>query len=290
MEVKKAIVLFAGMGTRFLPLSRVLPKELWPLVDKPILHYIIEEVKNSGIKQVTLVVDPKRKDILSYFKRSPKTEKILKSRKKDDLLVELENVQGILKGLSISVVSQENPLGDGNAILQAKSKMGSSPFAVLFNDDVVEAEPSCLSQLISVFESCQKSVIALTRVPKEKVTSYGAVKVEKIANRVFKIKKIIEKPSIEEAPSDLVISGKYILTPEIFDYLKKQTPNKKGEIILAEALDKMLADGKVVYGYEYKGKWLECGDKLKWLKSHFYLSLKDPRFGKELKEYLKEIL
>jgi len=290
MEVKKAIVLFAGMGTRFLPLSRVLPKELWPLVDKPILHYIIEEVKNSGIKQVTLVVDPKRKDILSYFKRSPKTEKILKSRKKDDLLVELENVQGILKGLSISVVSQENPLGDGNAILQAKSKMGSSPFAVLFNDDVVEAEPSCLSQLISVFESCQKSVIALTRVPKEKVTSYGAVKVEKIANRVFKIKKIIEKPSIEEAPSDLVISGKYILTPEIFDYLKKQTPNKKGEIILAEALDKMLADGKVVYGYEYKGKWLECGDKLKWLKSHLYLSLKDPRFGKELKEYLKEIL
>jgi len=290
MQVEKAIILVAGLGTRFLPLSKVLPKELWPLVDKPVVQYLVEEAKDSGIKQIIFVADPHKQAILDYFKKSPRIEKILKQRKKNSLLVELESLQEIQREVSMSVVFQKSPLGDGHAILQAEPKVKSRPCAVLFNDDIVESEPPCLLQLMSVFESCQKPVIALHRLPKEKISSYGVVGVEKIANRVFKIKKIVEKPSIEEAPSDLAIAGKYILTPEVFDFLKKQQVDEKGEIILAKTLEKMLSKGKVIYGYEFKGKWLECGNKSKWLKSHLYFSLKDPRFGKELKEYLKEVI
>jgi UTP--glucose-1-phosphate uridylyltransferase len=130
-------------------------------------------------------------------------------------------------------------------------------------------------------------VIALSQVPKEKVPSYGIVGVEKIANRLFKIKKIVEKPTIDKAPSDLAIVGKYILTPEVFDYLKKAKPSKKGEIILAEVFEEMIEDGKVIYGYQFEGNWLECGTKEGWLKSHFYLTLKHPKYGLELREYLK---
>lgn len=290
MEVKKAVILFAGIGTRFLPLSNVLSKELWPLVDKPLIHYIVEEARNSGIKQIVFVANPDKKNILDYFKKSLKVEKLLKERKKDSILMELRNVQDMLKNIATSIVFQEEPRGDGDAILQAKEKIGVNPFAVMFNDDIAEADPPCLAQLIEVFEGCQKPVIALVRLPKDQVSAYGVVKVEKIANRVYKIKGIVEKPKAEDAPSDLVIQGKYILTPEVFEYLKKQQPNAKGEIILADALEEMLKDGKVIYGYEYKGRWLECGDKLKWLKSHLYLSLNDPRFGPELKQFLKEIL
>jgi len=290
MEVKKAVILFAGMGTRFLPLSKVLSKELWPLVDKPLIHYLVEEVKNSGLKNIVFVTSPEKKDVLAYFKRSAKIEKILKARKKDSLLVEVRNVQDLLKGISTSVVFQEEPLGDGHAVLCAKQKVGNCAFAVLFNDDIVEADPPCLAQLIGVFESCQKPVISLARVEKKEVSSYGTVKVEKIANRVYKIKDIVEKPSPEEAPSDLVITGKYIFTPEIFDYLKRQKPTFKGEIILAETMKSMLEDGKIVYGYESRGRWLECGDKKKWMKSNIYLSLKDPRYGEELKRFIKKII
>jgi UTP--glucose-1-phosphate uridylyltransferase len=143
--------------------------------------------------------------------------------------------------------------------------------------------------LIGVFKTCDAPVVALKEMPKEKIPSYGNVVVEKIAHNLYKIKKIIEKPSLEEIKSNLVICGKYVLTPEVFEYLKKAKPSKKGEIILAETFDKMLGDGKAIYGCELKGEWLECGDKLKWLKSFFYLALKDPRFKDELKQYLKTI-
>lgn len=288
-EIKKAVIPIAGLATKFLPLSKTMPKVLWPLVDKPVIQYIVDEVKNSGIHQIVFVVNSDRKFILEYFKKSSKVEEILKKRKNTDLLLELKKSEDLFKNLSFSNVIQKKPLGDGHAILQAAKFIDQEPFAVLFGDDIVDGETPCISQLSKIFKTCQSPVLALSKVPKEKTSLYGMVKVERISNRLYKIKKIIEKPSLEDSPSDLAIVGKYILTPEVFKYLKLAKPAKNGEIILAEVLDKMLKDGKIIYGYEFKGKWLECGNKLSWLKSHLYFSLKHPEFGPKLKEYLKEL-
>jgi UTP--glucose-1-phosphate uridylyltransferase len=287
-EIKKVIIPIAGLGTRFLPLSKAVPKELWPLVDKPVIQYIVEEAKLAGISEIIFVASPDKKSVLDYFKESPAIEKILKERKRTHLLAEFKDLKELCQGLSFSCVFQKRPLGDGHAILQAQDKIDKEGAAVLFADDVVSGPSPCLSQLLKVFKTCQKPVIALYRLPKEKLPFYGIVAVEKIASRLYKIKKIIEKPSIQEAPSELAIVGKYILTPEVFDYLAKTKPGKRGEIILAEALDKMLKDDKVIYGYEFEGKWLECGNKLGWLESHFYLSLQHKEYGPKLKKYLRE--
>jgi len=289
MEIKKVIIPVAGLGTRFLPLSRAISKDFFPLVDKPAIQYIIEEVKKSGIKEIVFVVSPGQKTIFNYFQKSPELEKILIKRKKDQILKELKDFEAVFEGISFSFVVQKKPLGDGQAILQAASKVKGEPVAVSFGDDIVDSEEPAILQLINIFKTCNAPVIALKQLPKEKVPAYGVVAVEKIANHLYKIKKIIEKPEPSEIPSNLVIVGKYILTPEVFQYLKKAAPSKKGEIILAEVFDKMLSEGKIIYGYELKGEWLECGDKLKWIKSFFYLALKDPRFKDELHQYLKTI-
>jgi UTP--glucose-1-phosphate uridylyltransferase len=292
-EIKKVIIPVAGLGTRFLPLSRVMSKEFFPLVDKPIIQYIIEEVKKSGIKEVVFVTSPGQKTILNYFQKSPELEKMLIRRKKDKILKELKDFEEIFDGISFSHVVQKKPLGDGHAILQAAKQMRSGgypePVAVSFGDDVIDSDEPAISQLVNIFKTCNAPVVALKQVSSEKVSAYGVVAVEKIANHLYKIKKIIEKPEPQDSPSNLVIVGKYILTPEVFQYLKKAPPSKTGEVILADVFDRMLSDGKIIYGCELKGEWLECGDKLKWLKSFFYLALKDPRFSKELKDYLKKI-
>jgi len=291
MEIKKAIIPLAGLSTRFLPLSKVVAKELWPLVDLPVIQYALNEAREAGIKQIIFVLSPERKKVLDYIKPSSKIERILKERKKENILTEIKNLEEPFKNISFSYVLQKESLGDGHAILQAAKLVGSEPVANLYSDDVIEAKEPAILQLLKVFKTCQKPIIALSRVPKEKIPYYGVAGVEKIANRLYKIKKIVEKPSLEEAPSDLAIVGRYILTPEVFDYLKKAKPTKKGEIYLAEVLNNhMLRDGKLIYGYELEGKWLECGDKLRWLKSNLYLSLKHPKYGPELKKYLKEIL
>ncbi len=288
-EIKKAIIPVAGLGTRFLPLSKALSKEFFPLVDKPLIQYIVEEAKNSGISEIIFVVNPTQKMILNYFKRDPVLEKILIKRKKEQLLKELKDFEATLEDLSFSVVVQKKPFGDGHAILQTARLVEDEPVAVLFADDVVDGDEPAISQLMNIYKTCNCPVAALKKMPQEKLSAYGVPLIEKITSRLYKIKKIIEKPEVSKAPSDLVVVGKYILTPEVFDYLKKATPSKRGEIILAEVFDKMLMDGKIIYGYEIKGEWLECGDKEKWLKSFLYLSLKSPRYGQELKNYLKQI-
>ena len=288
-EIKKVIIPVAGLGTRFLPLSKAVPKEFLPLVDKPVIQYIIEEVKNSGIKEVVFVTSPGQRSVLNYFQKSPELEKTLVKRKKDSILKELKDFEAIFDGISFSYVTQTKPLGDGHALLQAAKKTNGESVAVSFGDDIIDSDEPALSQLINIFKTCSTPVLALKQLPAEKLPAYGVVAVEKIAHGLYKIKKIVEKPDLSQAPSNLVIVGKYILTPEVFKYLKKATPSKKGEIILAEVFDKMLSDGKIIYGCELKGEWLECGDKMKWLKSFFYLALRDPRFRDELKQYLKGI-
>ena len=279
----------AGLGTRFLPLSLAVSKEFFPLVDKPIIQYIIEEVKKSGITDVIFVISPRQKMIMNYFKKSPELEKLLVKRKKDALLKELKTFEETFEGLNISYTTQKLPLGDGHALLQAAKLLNSETVAVSFGDDIIDSDTPALSQLMDIYKTSAAPVIGLKALPKDMIPAYGSVVAEKIANRLYKIKKIIEKPSPEEIKSNLVIVGKYVLTPEVFSYLKKSTPSKKGEIILGEVFGKMLEDGMPVYGYEMKGEWLECGDKLKWLKSFFYFALKDPVFGKEMKEYIKTL-
>jgi len=288
-EIKKAIIPVAGLGTRFLPLSKVLPKEFFPLVDKPVIQYIIEEAKNSGISEIIFVISPAQKMILNYFKKDSALEKILIKRKKENLLKELKDFESSFDGLSFSFVVQRNPLGDGHAVLQAAKLIGDEPVAVLFADDVVYGDEPALSQLMGIYKTCNCPVIALKKMPLEKLPAYGVPLIEKIASRLHKIKKLVEKPEISKAPSDLVVVGKYILNPEVFSYLKKATPSKRGEIILADVFDKMMMDGKIIYGYEFKGEWLECGDKEKWLHSFLFLSLKNPKYGQGLKNYLKQI-
>src|SRR3989344_3634722 len=249
-EIKKVIIPIAGLGTRFLPLSLAISKEFFPLLDKPIIQYIIEEAKKSGITEIIFVVSPKQKMILHYLKKDPELEKLLVKRKKDQQLKELKEFEAILDGISFSFFSQKTPLGDGHSILQAVKLAAGQPVAVSFGDDVVDAAEPALLQLMNIFKTTNAPVIGLKSLPKDVIPAYGSVAVEKIASNLYKIKKIVEKPNVSKIQSNLVIGGKYILTPEVFNYLKKAKPSEKGEIILGEVFDAMLNDGLPIYGYE----------------------------------------
>lgn len=287
MEVKKAIIPIAGLGTRFLPLSKVVPKEFWPLVDKPVLQYIVEEAIASGIEEIIFVINPGKKIAYDYFKKKLKSEKASLSKYKNHFLNQLEKLENLSKKIFFSTVVQREPLGDGDALLKTKKIVKKEPCAALWADDVVESKIPCLLQLIKVFKKYKKPVIALYRVPKSSFQFYGMVGVKKVGNRTYRIAKIIEKPQVLESPSNLAIVGKSIITDEVFNYLKKVKFSERGEIGLTETFAEMVKAGSEVYGYEFEGKWLECGNKLAYLKSNLYLSLKHPQFGKELKKYLK---
>jgi len=293
MEIKKAIIPIAGLGTRFLPLSKVLPKEFWPLVDIPALQYIVEEAWISGVEKIIFVNRPEKSIILDYFKKyfqkEPELEEILKKRKRNHLLKELKRLGKISKKISLSQVIQKEPLGSSHAILQAEKSIKNEPVAVLYGDDIVESETPCLLQLIKIFKKYHKPVIALAKVPKESFQFYGMAEIKKIDKRLYKIKRVVEKPSISKVPSDLAVVGKHIITPEVFEHLKKTSFNLKTDITLSQNLSKMAEAGQEIYGYEIRGKWLECGNKLAYLKSNLYLCLKHPQFGPELKKYLKKI-
>lgn len=290
MEIKKALIPVAGLGTRFLPLSKEVPKELWPLVDKPVLQYIVEEAINSGIKEIIFVSRPEKKAIWDYFvKTDLELKRTLKKRKKEEILKELEDFEKIFKEISFSQVYQKKPLGDGHAIFQARRKIKRETIAVLFGDDVIEAKEPVLSQMIAVFKKYKKPIIAIYPIEKERISSYGVISGKEIEKGIFKIEKIVEKPKVEEAPSNLAIVGRYILTPEVFEYLEKAKRGKTGEIHLSEVLEKMIEDKKEILAYQFEGKWLECGNKINYLKSLIYLTLKHPKFGKEISEYLKKI-
>ncbi|MBI2626108.1 MAG: UTP--glucose-1-phosphate uridylyltransferase [Candidatus Nealsonbacteria bacterium] len=287
-DIKKAIIPIAGLGTRLLPLSKAVPKEFLPLADKSTIQYLLEEARASGIQEVVFVVSAgKQREISSYFNPSQKLEKFLQDKKKEDILEELNQLKELSKSITFSFATQKEPLGDGHAVLQAKRYL-QEPCGVFFADDVVDAKTPCLTQLLEVFQTCQKPVIALKKLPKEKLPHYGVVGVEKIASRLYKIKEIVEKPAVDSAPSDLAIVGRYVITPEVFEFLKNTPRNEKGEIILAQALKNMIQSGKTVYGYEIEGEWLECGDKLRWMKSNLYFSLHHPSYGEELRKFLKE--
>ena len=272
--VKKAILPIAGLGTRFLPLSKTVPKEFLPLDSKPVIHYIVEEAIQAGVKEFIFIISPEKREIfkkyiIEYFcKEKSDLIKILKERKKEEAIEILKNIPKIKWKVAI----QKEPKGDGDAILRAEKFIKNEAFLVLFGDDLSFGKKSFPLQLVEAYQKYQKQILCLYRLPKKALFAYGVPKVKKIKGKVFKILDIIEKPK-ENPPSSFAIVGNYLLTPEIFKFLKK-TPLFKGELILANALKKMIEEGKEILGIEVSGKWLECGDLKKWMQSFLFLAKK----------------
>jgi len=284
--IKKAILPVAGFGTRFLPATKAQPKEMLPIVDKPIIQYLVEEVVAAGIKEVIFVTGRGKRSIEDHFDHSFELEYNLVEKRKHDLLKEIYKISKLAK---FSYVRQPRPRGDGDAVFCARELIGNEPCAVLFGDDLVDSKIPCIKQLMDVYEKYKDSVVALEQVPKEEVYRYGIIDSILLEARIHQIKDIIEKPAAEEAPSNLSIVGKYIITPDVFDTLEALIPAKKDdEIRLADAL-KLLLRRKPVYGYEFEGKRYDCGTKLGFLKATVDFGLKHPDLNGEFREYLKNL-
>lgn len=285
--VKKAVIVAAGLGTRFLPITKTFPKEMLPIVDKPVLQYIIEEVVASGIKEIIIVISPDKNSIKEYFKVNKNLEYFLKVRGKKDLLKEVKKIDQLPK---IYFCYQKKPLGIADAILKAENRIKNQPFALLFADDVVAAKKPCLKQLIDVYQQTGSSVLAVESVPRQEVYHYGVIKGKKIDHRKYQIIDLVEKPSIQEAPSNLAIVGRYVLVPPILTAIRKlyKKSLKPGqEIYLTDALKTILAWQKKLYACRYQGKWLSCGNKAGWLAANLVIAKNHPETKKEFKNILK---
>lgn len=287
LTIRKVVIPAAGLGTRCLPLSKSVPKELLPVFNRPIIDWIVRDAVQSGISTVILVISSEKKLIKDYFSQNPKLEQELKERGKTELLKEVQNIHNLAKFI---YVDQPEPLGNGHAILMAEKAVGNEPFVAAWGDDIFLAHPPVIEQLKKVFNQVGQSTIALVRASKDQFedycSRYGCADVVKHPSGGFKIKKFVEKPAPTKAPSRLFAVGNYLFTPEIFTYLKKTKPGKGGEIWLADALDQMARDGKV-YGCEVKGKYLDLGDPLTILKASLTLALKDPKIKDDFKSFLK---
>ncbi|MDD4409619.1 MAG: sugar phosphate nucleotidyltransferase [Candidatus Pacebacteria bacterium] len=283
-EVKKAIFPIAGMGTRFLPLSKIISKELIPLVDKPLVQYSVQEAYDSGIEKIEFVTRTKQKEALDYFSRNEKLEQLLIDRNKKE---ELDLLRSVDFDIEFSSSIQKKASGDANAIYQSLKFVGDEPCGVFFCDDIIYSQEPGLAQLIEVYKNCQRPVLALKRLPVDKLSGYGVIDGEKIANGFYKVRRVAQKPRAGEAPSDLAIMGRMILTPDVFDYLTKNKALLQKDCSITQILGMMAEEGKPVYGYEIKGEWLECGTRSLWLKSFLTLLLDNPEFGPEIKQFLK---
>ena len=281
--VRKAIIPAAGLGTRFLPATKSQPKEMLPIVDKPTLQYIIEEAIESGIEEILIVTGRSKKSIEDHFDRSVELELELEQKDKTEML---KMVQDISNMVNIHYIRQKEPKGLGHAIYCAKSFIGNEPFAVLLGDDIVDSEKPCLKQLIEAYNEYKTSILGVQEVDKQDTDKYGILDAKYIENRVYKVKDMIEKPKVEEAPSNIAILGRYIITPDIFDILENQEPGKGGEIQLTDAL-KTLATHEAIYGYSFEGKRYEVGDKLGFLEATVDFVLKRLELRDEFMEFLE---
>ena len=282
-RVRKAIIPAAGLGTRFLPATKSQPKEMLPIVDKPTLQYIIEEAIESGIEEILIVTGRSKKSIEDHFDRSVELELELEQKGKKEML---KMVQDISNMVNIHYIRQKEPKGLGHAIQCAKSFIGNEPFAVLLGDDIVDAKVPCLKQLINTYDEYKTTVLGVQEVAKEDTDKYGILDVKHIEDRVYKVKDMVEKPSVEEAPSNIAILGRYIITPEIFNILENQEPGKGGEIQLTDALQ-TLATKEAIYAYNFEGRRYDVGDKLGFLEATVDFALKRPELRDEFMEFLK---
>jgi len=288
--IKKAVIPVAGLGTRFLPATKAQPKEMLPIVDKPVIQYIVEEAVAAGISQIIFVTGRHKRAIEDHFDRNLELERALEEKGKEELL---KLVREISKLADIIYVRQKEPLGLGHAILTAEPAVGNEPFAVLLGDDVMVSEPPAIKQLISAFNKYRCSILGIQEVPKEDVSKYGIVAGREIEKGVYKVDTLVEKPDVEEAPSNLAITGRYILTPGIFEALRKVPPGKGGEIQLTDGIQQ-LSLREAIYAKIMEGKRYDTGTKVGFLEAtvDFALSRDDLRepFLKFLKKKLEEEL
>ncbi|MGE5626578.1 MAG: UTP--glucose-1-phosphate uridylyltransferase GalU [Solirubrobacterales bacterium] len=282
MVVKKAIIPAAGLGTRFLPATKAQPKEMLPIVDKPTIQYIIEEAVESGIEEILIITGRNKRAIEDHFDKSVELEKELEAHNKNELLKMIREISNIA---DIYYIRQKEPRGLGHAINCARTFVGREPFAVMLGDDVVDSKTPCLKQLIDCYSEYKTTILGVQHVPCEDLNKYGIVNGMYIEDNVYKVKDLVEKPKIEEAPSDIAILGRYIITPSIFDILDSTKPGKGGEIQLTDAL-KTLMHSEAMYAYVFEGRRYDVGDKLGFLQATVEFALKREELRKPFMEYL----
>ena len=280
MKVRKAVIPVAGMGTRFLPATKVVSKELLPIVDKPTIHYIVEEAVNSGIEEIIFVNAAGKSAIEDYFDRSLGLEKFLADKGDEEHLKMIRDIAAMVK---VQSVRQKEARGLGHAVLMTRDIVGNEPFAVMLGDDMVDSKVPCTKQMIRVAAKYDRAVIAVFPVPDDKVHRYGIIDPVKIADRVYKVKSLVEKPKREHAPSNMAVIGRYILPPEIFGILEKTKPGKHGEIQITDALA-TLNRRKGILGYEFEGHRYDAGDIFGFLEANIKYAMKRPDLAAKLKE------
>jgi UTP--glucose-1-phosphate uridylyltransferase len=290
MKIRKAVLPVAGLGTRFLPATKAQPKEMLPIVDKPLVQYAVEEVAASGIPLVIFVTGRGKKAIEDHFDVSLELEQELAGRNKEELRKQVRSISGLLQ---VAYIRQQIPKGLGHAILMARELVGEEPFAVVLSDDVIDSRVPCLKQMMAVSERYGTSVVAVQRVPRRAVSSYGIIRGRAVSDaewngRLFRIEDMVEKPAPKDAPSNLAIIGRYLLTPGIFRALDATRPGAGGEIQLTDALRRLLQK-EPVYGFLFEGKRHDAGDKLGFLQATVEMALKRPDLSKPFRRYLKSL-
>ncbi|HDE4194362.1 TPA: UTP--glucose-1-phosphate uridylyltransferase GalU [Staphylococcus aureus] len=284
-KIKKAIIPAAGLGTRFLPATKAMPKEMLPILDKPTIQYIVEEAARAGIEDIIIVTGRHKRAIEDHFDSQKELEMVLKEKGKSELL---EKVQYSTELANIFYVRQKEQKGLGHAISSARQFIGNEPFAVLLGDDIVESEVPAMKQLIDVYEETGHSVIGVQEVPEADTHRYGIIDPLTKNGRQYEVKKFVEKPAQGTAPSNLAIMGRYVLTPEIFDYLKTQKEGAGNEIQLTDAIERMNNDNQV-YAYDFEGERYDVGEKLGFVKTTIEYALKDDSMREELTRFIKEL-
>ena len=283
--IRKAVFPAAGLGTRFLPATKAQPKEMLPLVDKPIIQYAIEEAAASGIESIIIVTGRGKTAIENHFDVAYELEQLLEQRRKLDLLKEIRSITDMI---NVSYVRQKEPLGLGHAILMARDMVGDEPFAVFLGDDVIEAEVPVMRQMIDVYQKHRCPIVAVERVSRERTSDYGIVGARPAGDHLYQVTDLVEKPSPEEAPSDLAIIGRYILTPDVFKHLEATAAGRGGEIQLTDGLRSLLRRRRI-YAYRFSGKRYDTGDKLGFLKATVEFALRRPDLGAPFRAYLKSL-
>lgn len=285
MKVRKAIIPAAGLGTRFLPATKAQAKEMLPIVDKPTIQYIIEEAVAAGIEDIIIVTGRSKRSIEDHFDRSVELELELEKSGKEEYL---KMVQDIADMANVHYIRQKQPRGLGHAVLVARQFIGNEPFAVLLGDDVVVAQQPCIGQMIEQFDKKQASILGVQTVPKEMVNKYGIIAGNQVGERLYRVEDMVEKPAIDKAPSQVAVLGRYIIKPEIFDYLETQDAGCGGEIQLTDALRRMAKDQEV-YAYDFKGHRYDVGSKIGFLQANIEFALRNEELKEQMKEYLDDL-
>ena len=283
--IRKAVIPAAGLGTRFLPATKSIPKEMLPIIDKPIIQYVVEEAVASGINDIIIITGRGKRAIEDYFDTSPELENNLLSENKKDLLKEVKDISSLA---DIHYIRQEEPSGLGDAVLKAEKHIGDEPFAVLLGDDIIKGASLCLKQLIDAYQKYENASAVLAVQEVEDVSKYGIIKGSEINKSVYRVEDIIEKPSLKEAPSNIGTVGRYIFTPEIFPYIKETPLGKGREIQLTDAIRMLIKKGKRnIYAYKFKGERYDAGDKLGYIKAIIDFALERDDLKDDVKDYLR---